>query len=80
MILGNFFSKKLLIGLFLNFPGILVHIRTIKMNFFVTNCSVEMDIFEHVRRESRAAVAKLRLCCPQFFPEIKNLRIFLFLV
>ena len=48
MILGNFFSKKLLGGSFPNFQGILVHIQTIKINFYVTKCSIEMKIYEHV--------------------------------
>ena len=66
VILGNFVSIKLLSGSFSNFQGTLVDIRTIKINFCVTKCSVEMEIYEHVR--------------PHFFPEITKPRIFLFLV
>ena len=46
MIPGIFFSKDLLSGSFPNFQGILVHIQTIKNNFYVTKCSVEMKIYE----------------------------------
>ena len=49
MILGNFFSKKLLSGSFPNFQGILAGIQRIKFNFYVTKCEVEMEIYEHVR-------------------------------
>ena len=49
MILGNFFSKKLLSGSFPNFQGFLVHIQTIKIDFYDTKCSVEMKINVHVR-------------------------------
>ena len=49
MILGNFFSKKLLSESFPNFQGILVHIETIEINFYVAKCEVEVEIYEHVR-------------------------------
>ena len=49
MILGNFFSTKLLSGSFPNIQGILVRIQTIKNHFCVTKSSVEMKIYEHVR-------------------------------
>ena len=49
MILGNFFSTKLLSGSFQNFQGILVHSQTIKINFYVLKSSVEMEIYENVR-------------------------------
>ena len=42
MILGIFFSKKLLSGSFPNYQGILVHIQIIKINFYVTKSSIEM--------------------------------------
>ena len=61
MILGNFFSKKLLSGSFPNFQGILVHIQTMEINYYNTKCSVEMKIYEHVRQDSRAGVANWRL-------------------
>ena len=44
MILGNLFSKKLLSGSYPNFRGILEHFQPIKINFFVTKYSVEMEI------------------------------------
>ena len=49
VILVDFFSKKLLSGSFPNFRGIIVHIQTIKINFYVTKCSIEIKIYEHVR-------------------------------
>ena len=49
VILGNFFSKKLLSGSSPNFQDILVNIQTIKINFYGTECSIEMKIYEHVR-------------------------------
>ena len=61
MILGNFFSKELSSGSFANFQGILVRIQTMKINFYVTKCEVEMEIYEHVCQDSRAGVANWRL-------------------
>ena len=57
MILANFFSKKLLSESFPNFQGILDHIQTIKVHFYVTKCSVEMKIYDHVRWDSCVGVA-----------------------